>query len=319
MASSRIRTSLATLAAAALLVTAGCGVDQNDNATEKVTSNTETSTKDDGGGGKVEIESGSFEGTGGAVFLNQAAEATTAVETQKMTMEMTMTGVPDMGTMSMTMDGEIDNASGLSRISMDMSSMFGAMGTEEGMPADAGIMEMIVDGDTTYMKSSLFGMFGDDSKPWMKIPTADQDSLTSGAPSDPNQFLDFLKNSGSDVEELGTEEVRGVETTHVRTVLDMEDIMANASAEEQAEMQEQLDSMGSSLPEIPVEAWVDADGMIRRFTMTFDASSLGEDELDGMSMEFTIEMYDFGEPVDIQIPDPSQVSDLDTSMMMPGN
>lgn len=320
MARTRIRTSLAALAAAALLATAGCGVDQSDEATQKVAGN-DTKTENSGStdGGDITIESGTFEGTGGAVFLNEAAEATSAVDTQKIYMNMTMTGVPEVGDITIEANGEVDNTSGLSHMTMDMSSVFGAMGDEAGLPADAGMMEVIVDGDTTYMKSSLFSMLGDDSKPWMKVPTEDQGSVTSGAPSDPSKFLEFLENTGSEIEEVGTEEVRGVETTHIRTVLDTEALLADAPEEDKAEMQAQLDELGGAFDEIPVEAWVGEDGMVRRITMTFDFAATGDAELGNTAMDITVEMYDFGEPVDISVPDPSEVSDLDATGMAPGN
>lgn len=317
MATTRIRTSLGTLAAVALLLTAGCGVDQSDNATEKVTAN-RTELPGSDGGGDIKIESGSFEGTGGAVFLNKAAQATSAVDSQKIWMEMKVAGIPEIGEMSIIAEGAVDNQTGLSHMTMDMSSVFGQL-EGAGMPADAGTMEMIVDGDTTYMKSSLFSMLGDSSKPWMKMDTADQGSVTSGTPSDPRAFLDYLKSTGSEIEELGTEEVRGVATTHIRTVLDTEEIMANAPAEDQADMQKQLDELGGSFPQIPLEAWVGEDGMVRRISMDFDFSTIDDADLGGASMTITIEMYDFGKPVDIKIPDASQVSDFDTSAMMPGN
>lgn len=320
MARTRIRTSLAALATAALLVTAGCGVDQNDEATQKVAGNdvkTENSGSTDGG--DIKIESGSFEGTGGAVFLNQAAEATSAVDTQKIYMNMTMTGVPEVGDITIEANGEVDNTSGLSHMTMDMGSMFAGLGAEAGLPEDAGLMEVIVDGDTTYTKSALFSMLGDEAKPWVKMPTEDQGSVTSGAPSDPSKFLEFLENTGSDIEEVGTEEVRGVETTHIRTVLDTEALMADAPEADKAEMQAQLDQLGGAFDEIPVEAWVGEDGMVRRITMSFDFAGVADADLGEAAMTITVEMYDFGEPVDITIPDPSQVSDLDPSMMMPGN
>lgn len=294
MTRTRIRTSLASLAAAALLVTAGCGVDQSDSATEKVTGNTDG--KIESPGGNVEIESGSFEGTGGAVFLNQAAEATSAVDTQKIWLEMEVTGVPEMGSMSITAEGAIDNKAGVSHMKMDMGSMFAGL-DEMGdgsvdLPDDMGVMEMIVDGDTSYVKSSLFSMVGEDSKPWMKMDTEEQGSVTNGTPSDPSKFLDYLKSTGSEIEELGTEEVRGVETVHIRTVLDTEEVMANAAEDDLDDMQAQLDELGGSFPEIPVEAWVGDDDMVRRLTMSFDFDQLAEEELDGAGMTITIEMYD---------------------------
>ena len=47
----------------------------------------------------------SFEGTGGAVFLKEAAEATRAVDSQKVSMTIAMEGVPLLGDVKMSVDG----------------------------------------------------------------------------------------------------------------------------------------------------------------------------------------------------------------------
>lgn len=319
MARSRIRTSLAALAAATVLVSVGCGVDAKDAASEKITGTENGGPgKTENTGGDIKIESGSFEGTGGAVFLNRAAVATSEVETQKMWMEMKMSS-PATGDISIIAEGSIDNETGMSQITMDMSDVFSSMDSGGGMslPPEAGIMEMITDGDDTYMKSPLLSMFGDSEKPWVRMDTDEvsDGEVTSGAPSDPTKFLEFLENTGSEIEELGNEEVRGVDTIHVRTTLDMEEIMKSAPAEDQEEMQKQLDEMGGAFTEIPLEAWVDEDGMVRRIQMDFDLADLGDEEMGEGTMLLTIEMYDFGEPVDITIPDPSEVSEMDTAML----
>ena len=64
--------------------------------------------------------------------------------------------------------------------------------------------------------------------------------------------------------------------------------------------------------------WVDDDGYVRRFEMVFDFSELGEaadPELEGVTMTMTIELYDFNEPVEVEIPDPADVGELDPSVL----
>lgn len=318
MARSRTRMSLAVVAAAALLATAGCGVQQKESGAKGIGPGTPT----DGPTVEGPKKPTDFEGTGGVVFLQQAAEATSSVKTQRMTMELKMTGVPMFGTMAMKVDGALDLENKRSQMTMDMSEFLGGMGGSEA--EGMGKMEMIVDGDTTYIKSPMFSELSGSKKPWMKTDTeALSDSGTMDkTQGDPKAFLDFLKKSGSAVEEVGTEDVRGVSTTHLRTTLDIKKMMADAPASEKAEMEKQLKDIGASevFSEIPTEAWIDDDGMVRKMQMTFDFSKVDTSsdpdlaEMKDVKMVMAFEMFDFNKPVDIEIPDASQVGELDPSV-----
>lgn len=321
------RSTFAALAAATLLATTGCGVDLRDDASGVRTGGGDPDvTVPAGPDGPVVPEGGSFEGTGGAVFLSQAAEATAEVTSQKMTFDMTMEGMPMLGDLTITSEGAFDNESGQGHMTMDMGEMFASMGEDAGLPEGAGTIEMVIDGDTVYMKSPLFSMLGDDSKPWQRIDSAELNeggALGGGAQSDPSQFLEFLEGASDDVTEVGTEEVRGVETTHVTATLDLEQLLEEAPGDQQANLEEQLEGLGAaadSFRTIPAEAWIDEDGYVRRFTMTFDFSSAAAEtpELDGVTMTMDIELYDFNEPVEVEIPDPSQVGELDPSILSGG-
>lgn len=321
MSRSRSRTAVAALAAALALGAAACGV----SADESIESAGPSPEQGGGGGGTTAPESpegpgrGSFEGTGGTVFLREAAEATSEVTSQRFTMTLDM-DTPGTGGVSVDSEGAFDNETGRGRITMDMTESFANTGADESLPEGAGIMEMIVDGGTTYVKSPLYSMMGGGDEEWMRIDTeelTDTSSLGGGQAVDPAEFLRFLEAAGGEIEEVGTEEVRGVETTHLRTTLDLRKMLEEASDEERAELEEDLEGLGAgagAFTSLPTEAWVDEDGYVRRFTMTFDFSHVA-DEMDGVSMVFTVELFDFNEPVDIEIPDPSVVGELDPSVL----
>ncbi len=327
------RRHLAAVPLATALALAGCGVSVGDDAS--VSTGT-SSGPGGGGGGQVVEKPSSFEGTGGAVYLSKAAEATGEVTTQKMSMTQEITGMPMIGDVSFTAEGAFDNESGQGRMTMDMGELYASMGDlggESGLPEDAGIMEMVIDGDTVYIKSPLFSSLGgEEGKPWMKTDVGELSSsggIAGGsAGTDPAAFLDFFEAVGDDVTEVGTEEVRGVETTHLTATIDAERLVAEADPEEAAELEEQLESLGAAgeaFTSIPAEVWIDEDGYVRKFTMTFDLSEAvaegGSDAEDPMfdmgdvTISQTIELYDFNEPVDIEIPDPSKVSELDPSTL----
>lgn len=328
MSRSSFRRPFAALAAATVLFTAGCGVSLDGDASlEAADGKSGPTTTTPGDKPKVVIEEGTFEGTGGAVYLTRAADATAEVTTQKMAMDMAMEGLPGVGAVSITAEGEFDNDAGQGHLTMDMSDVFGALDESAGLPDDAGLIEMVVDGDIVYMKSSLFAMLGQDDKPWLKIDSAELGeggALGGGAQSDPAAFLEFFKSASDNVEEVGTEEVRGVETTHLTATLDLQKLLADASGDKKDELEKQLEGLGAaadSFRSIPAEAWVDADGYMRKFTMTFDFASASEEvpELGDAAMTITVELYDFNEPVDVEIPDPSEVGDLDPSVLSGGN
>jgi hypothetical protein len=119
------------------------------------------------------------------------------------------------------------------------------------------------------------------------------------------------------LEEQGSEEVRGVETTHYAGEIDMgavfeqareqfEDIDEDALGEfgtvvdSEAAIEEFEDQFGEE--PVPVEVWIDDDGLTRRMQMSF--------EIEGETVTQTIEMFDFGEPVDIEVPDEADSVDM---------
>lgn len=317
-----LRTTLSALLATGALLVAGCGVDSNEAAVPAQDPEGAQVEGTDGPSpdpGPVEIDEGTFEGTGGAVFLNQAAEATAAVSTQRMSMEISTEGAPMGGNFSITAEGEFDNDAEQGSMVMDMGAMFEDLGEAGALPPGADTMEMVIDGDTVYMKSPLFSMFADGDAEWVSVPAGelDADSGFGGGTEDPGAFLEFLQRTGGEVTEVGTEDVRGVETVHVRTDLDLVAMLEDADPEERAELEEALGSIGSgadALRTLPAEAWIDGDGYVRKFAMTFDFAEAGVPELGDMTMTMTIELYDFGEPVSISVPDPSEVSSIDPSL-----
>lgn len=183
-----------------------------------------------------------------------------------------------------------------------------------------GEMEMVQDGDTVYMKSSMLtGLMGSD-KEWVKLDATDMgDSGMGGSLSgsnDPTAMFEALRGVSSGIETVGTETIDGVETTHYRATIDLQKAIAAAPEDQQAEMKASLSELG--MAEMPVDVWVDGDGLARRMTLSFDfaaMSGMGSDPetekmFKGASMEMSMDMYDYGQPVNIQIPPANQVADM---------
>jgi hypothetical protein len=56
-----------------------------------------------------------------------------------------------------------------------------------------------------------------------------------------------------------------------------------------------------------VDVWIDAEGLPRRQSMDI-GSAFGSLGLGDSSVTMTIEYFDFGDPVDIQVPSPDEVT-----------
>ena len=136
--------------------------------------------------------------------------------------------------------------------------------------------EGIFIGRTIYLKSP--GFFPSQDKPWVKIEDPVGAGVFDGEFPDPSQALRILRAAG-DFELVGQEQVRDVQTTRYRGKIDTDTELA---------------PVGSV-----VDAWVDADGYLRRLRFHDGADSA------------TIDFYDFGADIDIQPPPSTEVRELD--------
>lgn len=153
-----------------------------------------------------------------------------------------------------------------------------------------------VDPDARWLKLDLSGLGGGAGD-----PTGGLGSLGS----DPSQILQALRGVGG-VETVGREKVRGVETTHYRVTVDVATALDQVPAEEREQLGEALEQLGDE--PIPADLWVDDDGYLRRMSMELDEPG------GAGTMELVLEMFDFGEPVDVQAPPPSEVADLTAAL-----
>ena len=109
---------------------------------------------------------------------------------------------------------------------------------------------------------------------------------------------------------VGTEDVRGSATTHYRAVVDL-----NKAADQSPTARDAIKStvklLGSS--SMPVDVWVDAQGRVRRMKYVVDLSkskvTASTASVPG-SVTFTLELFDFGVPVQAVVPPADQVVDL---------
>jgi hypothetical protein len=173
-------------------------------------------------------------------------------------------------------------------------------------------MEMIFDGHdglVMYMRSSLFRRLAGDK--WVKLDLekiADKQGLDLGAlmnanQADPSQALGMLKAS-SDARVVGTDTIRGVRTTRYSLRVDLHR-MADENKALRDSLQQVIDATG--IDSYPAEAWVDAQGRIRRLKVEMSMSMPGAG---AMKMTMVEDLYGFGAHVNVLPPPDDQVVDL---------
>jgi hypothetical protein len=157
------------------------------------------------------------------------------------------------------------------------------------------------------MRSAAFGQLPGGAQ-WMKLDLSEQVGGQMQSP-DPREQLKMLRSS-EDFEEVGTERVRGVQTTHYKATVDQSDEVERLRDEGEdaaADFMEQVIEANDGVDTVDVEAWVARDKTIRRMKMEIPFS-LGT-ALAGSSMLMTMELYDFGIEPDIELPSDDDVFD----------
>ena len=206
--------------------------------------------------------------------LGFAAAATEEAGSARVEMEFEMEF--DGRTIRTSAVGEVDFEHRRSRLVM-----------EETQGLGVGRVEIIAIGDSVYQR--MPDAPGEDAPKWFKmdLPTGQSAFGTAG----PTDFLEFLESFTSDVTDLGEEELEGVSVTHYRVIIDPTKVPGQA---------------GVDLEFDPMDVWVDELDRIRMLTFASSVEGgLGGDA----TMQMTMRMWDFGVPVDVEAPDPDDVTD----------
>lgn len=147
-------------------------------------------------------------------------------------------------------------------------------------------------------------------KPWLKLDLSG--TSTSGAYNDPAQTLAVLESSSSGVTNLGPQVIGGVPTTHYRAQVDPTKAAANAPASAK-KLLAQLPALTGGAT-FPVDAWIDAQGRPRQvsYTITLQKPPAGSPPAAAQAFPettaMTMDLSDYGTPVNVTVPPPDQVS-----------
>ncbi|MBW1604545.1 hypothetical protein JJV70_21055 [Streptomyces sp. JJ66] len=246
----------------------------------------------EGGDGKQSSEPAGGQQAGGDTEAVRAAYDTTSKEESA---TFTLKSVTEAGSEKVEASGEgmLDFASGESEMTIT------AEGTE--------IEQRVVDG-VLYQKLPQ-DQTPASGKPWVKIDLAElaqTQGVNGGSqPNNPAATAEFAKAiSEEDVKELGSEEIEGVNTTHYRVEIDVAEL-------------EQGEQLRKTLGEaIPMELWLDEDGLIRRQQLELTvrppegASQSASAAPDQATVRTVMTFSDFGTDISVEAPPEGETTDM---------
>src|SRR2546421_2305766 len=269
-------------------------------------------------------------GSGGALSLDPVAKAATVtakVSSEKVSLRATISAAALPKPVAFTAQGAMDNTSRRGRMTIDLSQF--AKSVPSGPLADPTLWrgEEVFDsshGLVIYMKLPFITTLAHSDKPWIKIDLAtlgkrmgiDISQFTQLGSGNPTQSLDYLRATSGKIEKVGSDDVRGTPTTHYRARVDLDKYPNLVAASRRDAMRKSVKKLIELAGQktFAVEVWIDARKYVRRMKMTMPTKTPQGTATTSMTMEF----YDFGTPVSVDLPAADQTTDLETLMKNAG-
>jgi hypothetical protein len=160
-------------------------------------------------------------------------------------------------------------------------------------------------------------------RPWLRLDVGDLQGeggasalSETSSQADPGQYLTYLSGVSDDVEELGTEDVRGVTTTRYRATIDFARALDEGAAirdkfeEMGPDIEEQLEELAAAGVTIPTDVWIDGDGLLRKLRMRMSGAGLAAVGMPAdADVTVTMELYDYGTPASVTLPPAEEITD----------
>jgi len=261
--------------------------------------------------------------------LTRSASTSADATSGRFAFDMTMSFPGSDEPFAFSGEGAFDAKSERASFSMDMSSLASLLGglfagmagpNAEGAPdfddPSAWKIEAVQDGTVSYVRFPALDQQLPAGKSWIRSDSRTADGqgfdvsqFDQFTTNDPRELLAFLQGVSGEIETVGSEALRGAQTTHYRATIDPREYAKLVSPDKQQELESLVEQMAAQagLGEIPVDVWLDESGLVRKLTMAFSATQPGTSEHSDVSMTF--ELYDYGDRVDIDLPPESEVID----------
>jgi len=263
-----------------------------------------------------------------ASFESVAQNSSTADSARfEMKVEMTIPGADEA--LAFSAEGGFDTPAKRAHLTFDLSSIadlvksfgagFGGTVTGDlGSPEDWKL-EVIQDGDIAYIHFPLIAKDLPAGKTWIKGDAKDLSQADAGqmsqfgslAGTDPRDVFGLLKAVSGSIEAVGSEKIRGAETSHYRATIDLakvEQLVPEAQRESLGGIDQTAKQAG--LTELPLDIWIDADQRVRKLSIDLDAKQPGTEA--SLKAAVVVELYDYGTPLELDLPPADQVADAAT-------
>jgi hypothetical protein len=183
------------------------------------------------------------------------------------------------------------------------------------IPLFGSVEARMVDG-TMYMNLGSLGALSGklpEGKQWVSVSL---DALKSQAGSDlgslfdqtqqsgPTQGLEYLQGLSGDVVKVGDDTVAGAHATHYRASIDYAKVAAKLPDSSSA-----LAGKLAKLGTVPADVWINDDDRVVKMHFNVDGGAFGGGTGTGTA-DFTMEITDFGVPVNVEAPPADQTVDL---------
>ncbi len=228
--------------------------------------------------------------------LARAVETTLDAGSARVTVTGTASDVPVVGDLQLSVaEGELDFDAEAARLEREVPFL-------DGLPipglGEIGPVELVFVGDRAWLRAPV-----DLERGWVRLTDepdpAERDPATTGpGVANPLAIIGLLRAVETTPEELGDEVVDGVATTRYRVEVDLDAVGARLG-QQSADL---VAALGRFHPDgrLPVDVWIDEEDRLRRidYEGRVDLAGLAEVRLGS-----TIELEDFGLPVEITAPD----------------
>jgi len=181
---------------------------------------------------------------------------------------------------------------------MHLTMPMAALGVTGGSNGSA-TFDVVASGESFYLRGGPFERIAPGK--WVRVKNTNKNF--SLGQNDPTQVLEYLRAT-SEVEEQGTDTVRGVSTTHYTARIQIDKIADRVTADTARALRQLSKTLGTN--EIPMDVWVDDGGLVRRVKMDWSTNTTG-------SFVITMDIFDYGD-VTIDVPAESETTDLSTML-----
>jgi hypothetical protein len=244
--------------------------------------------------------------------LVEAVTACRAADRARVEMVTTIAG-PD-GPVALVHRAAYDQPCGRAQATSDMSALADALAAA-GLPPEGDWSHpngVVVDGSTLYSQlGPMAESLGREPTDWIQVPlltvmaqgATDNDALALAL--DPLGPLELLERRVVEIGALEEEDVRGIPARHLRASLALDGVTADgATGPAPSSFEGRLQAAG--VAELPVDVWVDGDGLVRRLHVSLADALGGRAGSAGLST--TYELYDVDGDVAIELPHPDTVA-----------